>query len=128
MKENLGTVLHMEGLVLDKDDKLFYDEKELGSDVEGFMADESLLKKFRSTFGQGDGLDVFEYIIDRLCHTFDVDITSERMAYKKEIGLELWQLAYKADVEICYSYMNRCALKYQADKLKQLNVMKVDQE
>lgn len=113
---------------MDKEDKLFYDEEELGSDVEGFMADESLLKKFRNTFGQGDGLDVFEYIIDRLCHTFDTDITSERVAYKKEVGLELWDLAYKADVEICCALMRKWALKYEGEKLKQLSEMKGDQD
>jgi hypothetical protein len=109
---------------MNKDDELFYDKPELGTDVEGFMADENLLKKFRNTFGSGDGLAVFEYIIDRICNTFDIDIKSERAAYKKEVGLEIWELAMKADVDICISFMRKLSLKHQTEKIRVLNEMK----
>ena len=115
---------------MNKDDKLFYDEAELirDGDVEAFMSQETLLKKFRNTFNNADGIDVFEFIINELCNAFDTDITSERLAYKKEVGLKLWQLAYKADVEICIALMRRWALKYQNYKVGQLNKMKGDQD
>ncbi len=112
---------------MNKDDELFYTKEECSSAVEGFMADATLLKKFANTFGTGDGVDVFEFIINRLCNTFDTDITSERIAYKKEIGLELWELANKADVEICITLMRRLALKHQNDTIRALSKMKGDQ-
>ncbi len=112
-----------------EEDKPYYDEQELGSDTEAFMADQTLLKKFRNTFGAGDGLDVFEYIVDQLCTAFNVDITGDKEAARQEIGLILWEMALKADVNICVMLMRRWALKYQNEKLRNLNEMqKGDQE
>jgi hypothetical protein len=109
-----------------EEDKLFYDEQELGRDTDAFMADETLLKKFRATFGSGDGLDVFEYIVDRLCTAFNLDITGDKEAARQEVGLALWEMAMKADVEICIKLMRRWALKYQTEKLRNLNEMQED--